>query len=241
MQPPDAILLDLDDTLLDGRGLDRALAGTCELVASDLENVEASRLFDANRRIWADYWPAVENDWTLGRIDGAAVTLEAWTRALADCGCRDEEVVELAVRTHSEQVRAAYRLHDDVPGFLEGVRPRFHLALVTNGASDTQRERLRWLDLDDIFDVVVISGEAGVAKPDAAVFNIALDHLAVSPRSAWHVGDSLRTDVAGARGAGLTAIWLNREGVERAANQPEPDIEVRSLTELLPIFVPPLR
>lgn len=56
--------------------------------------------------------------------------------------------------------------------------------------------------------------------------------LAVSADGAWYVGDSLHTDVAGARAAGLTAVWLNRLGSERKADDPEPDLEIESLTEL---------
>ncbi len=66
------------------------------------------------------------------------------------------------------------------------------------------------LGIEQMFDVVVISGEVGVAKPDASVFAFALHKLGVEKENAWHVGDSLRTDVAGALGAGLTAVWLNR-------------------------------
>ena len=83
------------------------------------------------------------------------------------------------------------------------------------------------------FDVVVISGEVGFAKPDASIFRLALNKLPVEPENVWHVGDSLTTDVAGAKAAGLTAVWLNRSGLVRRESDPEPDLEIRSLSNLM--------
>jgi putative hydrolase of the HAD superfamily len=56
--------------------------------------------------------------------------------------------------------------------------------------------------LDGYFDTVVTSARAGVAKPDPAIFRLALDELGVSPERALHVGDE-PIDEEGARAAGL--------------------------------------
>jgi putative hydrolase of the HAD superfamily len=106
------------------------------------------------------------------------------------------------------------------------------LALITNGASDTQRHALRSLGIEQQFGAIVISGEVGIVKPDAAVLAIALDQLGTKPEDVWHVGDSLATDVAGAKGAGRTAVWLNRGGLAWQDGDPKPDHEIRSLREL---------
>lgn len=98
----------------------------------------------------------------------------------------------------------------------------------------TQREKLNALGIDEWFDAVVISGEIGVAKPDAAAFRLALDQLVVEPESVWHVGDDLKTDVAGARAAGITAVWLNRRGLVRRESDPRADLEILSLSSLVP-------
>ena len=96
---------------------------------------------------------------------------------------------------------------------------------------------LRALGIEHRFATVVVSGEVGVAKPDPAVFGLVLGALGVGPERVWHVGDSLEADVAGARAAGLTAVWLNRARTPRPAGAPEPDHEISSLaqfTGLLP-------
>lgn len=101
-------------------------------------------------------------------------------------------------------------------------RARIPTALITNGGSDTQREKLTVLNLEPWFDVVIVSGEFRLAKPDAAVFALALDRLGIGPEGVWHVGDSLRTDVAGAKAANLTAVWLNRRALPPGPNDPFP-------------------
>lgn len=56
---------------------------------------------------------------------------------------------------------------------------------------------------------IVDSARVGVAKPDPRIFRIALDRAAASPAEAVHAGDSLRSDVDGARGAGIAAVHLD--------------------------------
>ena len=110
------------------------------------------------------------------------------------------------------------------------------LALITNGASDTQRDKINALGIGHLFNSVVISGEVGVAKPDPRIFELALDRLAAKKEAAWHVGDSLASDVAGANAAGLTSVWLNRTGALRTEVDAEPDFEIRSLSDLFALL-----
>jgi putative hydrolase of the HAD superfamily len=230
---PKALFLDLDDTLLDGRWLGEAIRGTCAALAASAPPLEAARLLQANGEVWSKLWPEVENLWVLGRLDSATLVRDVWQRSLAACDCRDETLVDLAAATHHRLGDAARRLFDDVLALLERARAaRIPLALITNGASDSQRGKLRVLELEPWFGAVVISGEIGVAKPDSAGFRRGLRQLGVEPEDAWHVGDSLGDDVAGARAASMVAVWLNRDGRVRAPDQPVPDLEIRTLAEL---------
>jgi putative hydrolase of the HAD superfamily len=69
------------------------------------------------------------------------------------------------------------------------------------------REFLEQHGVLDHFDHWSFSDEVGVYKPSPAIFRHALDGLGVSdPRDALHVGDLRRTDIAGARAAGMTAV-----------------------------------
>jgi putative hydrolase of the HAD superfamily len=78
--------------------------------------------------------------------------------------------------------------------------------------------------------VVVDSAVVGVAKPDPAIFGIALDALGVpASGTVLHVGDSLRYDVAGALAAGLEPVHLDPYGFCPA---PDGHRHVRTLAEL---------
>ncbi len=60
------------------------------------------------------------------------------------------------------------------------------------------------------FPAVVTSEDAGAYKPSPLIFQRALALLGLRADEAWHVGDSLHADVAGARAAGIAAVWVNR-------------------------------
>jgi dihydrofolate synthase / folylpolyglutamate synthase len=104
----------------------------------------------------------------------------------------------------------AWRIFDDVlPCLRELKRRKLKLGLISNW--DTRlRPLLRELQLDNYFDSIVISVEAGAQKPEAKIFEIAATQLKTSPERILHVGDSPSEDVAGAQAAGLQALLLTR-------------------------------
>ena len=72
------------------------------------------------------------------------------------------------------------------------------------------------LGLAPYFEIVVASHDQRVrsAKPDAAIFEYALNTVGVSPEEAIHVGDPFEADIVGAHAAGLRAILLDRDGTQ---------------------------
>lgn len=232
MQPPRALCFDLDDTLLETGSLGRAIERVCAVLAAENAGLDAARLLEANGEAWEAYWPEVEESWTLGRLDTASLGLEAWIRTLRACDCDDPALATRARDLAWEYQWEDLRVFADVMGLLDSLRHVYPLALITNGAADLQREKLRKVAVEPYFSIIVISGEAGCCKPDPAVFQVALEKLGVRPEEAWHVGDNPVNDVVGAHEAGLISVWLNR----RQALWPEalqrPDYEIGSLAEL---------
>ena len=82
--------------------------------------------------------------------------------------------------------------------------------VITNGESSVQRRKLDQLGLTPRMDVIVVSEEFGVKKPDPAIFRFALGRIGVAPHDAWFIGDHPDYDVAAAEAAGMTAFWLAR-------------------------------
>jgi putative hydrolase of the HAD superfamily len=101
------------------------------------------------------------------------------------------------------------------------------LALVADGPRATFENILKPHRLWRLFDAFAVSGDVGVSKPDARMFETALQHLEVSPDE-YHnvvmVGNNLARDVRGAHALGITTIWLNWS--PRRAKEPKDELEV---------------
>lgn len=69
---------------------------------------------------------------------------------------------------------------------------------------------LQALELQDYFASITISTEAGAAKPDRQIFDVALQKHQCPAAAAWHIGDSYHEDFQASRAAGLRGIWLKR-------------------------------
>jgi putative hydrolase of the HAD superfamily len=102
---------------------------------------------------------------------------------------------------------------------------------VTPGAKI--RELLNHVGILGCFRVTVFSDETGICKPRRDAFDAALRGLAVRPSEVMHVGDLLRTDVAGAKAAGWKGVWLKVR--EPDAEDVSPDYTITRLPELLKI------
>jgi putative hydrolase of the HAD superfamily len=102
--------------------------------------------------------------------------------------------------------------YPDVPPGLEALRAAGHRLLVVSNWDCSLPEWLGPAGLLEHVEAVVSSGEVGVAKPDAGIFERALEMAGAEPDEAVHVGDSLDNDVAGARAVGLRAILVRRDG-----------------------------
>ena len=80
------------------------------------------------------------------------------------------------------------------------------LAVVTNGTSEFQREKLAHHDLTDYFETVVTAYDVGASKPDAAIFEAVREQI--DAEEYVMVGDDYEADVEGARGAGFVPVHV---------------------------------
>jgi putative hydrolase of the HAD superfamily len=71
------------------------------------------------------------------------------------------------------------------------------------------------LGLKEHLDLTVTSLEVGAAKPDPAIFRVALARAGADPHEAIHVGDQPSSDVEGALSAGIGPVLLDRDGIHR--------------------------
>lgn len=153
-----------------------------------------------------------------------------WARALEAQGVDDCALADALAERFAAERRARHRVFGDVEPALSELRERHPLGLVTNGASCLQHEKLDHSGLRPFFDVVIVSAEFGIGKPDASIFRHALSCLVEPHEQAVMLGDSLARDIDGALSAGLQAIWVNRLGHQRPAER-QGVVEVSTLGE----------
>jgi FMN phosphatase YigB (HAD superfamily) len=116
---------------------------------------------------------------------------------------------------------------------LDWLRPRYRLALISNfDHGPTARQILDRAGMTSCFELILISEEIGQRKPHAAIFETACQALRITPAEAIFVGDSPSIDIAGAKGVGMGAIWLDRKGGHLDEPIPPPDHTVKRLEEI---------
>jgi len=112
----------------------------------------------------------------------------------------------------------AFSAHPDAAPALRALRAAGCALVVVSNWDVSLHERLEETGLAALVDGAVASAEAGVAKPQRAIFGRALALAGVRAADAWHAGDSVREDVEGARAAGIRAVLIARnEAPTRAA------------------------
>ncbi len=227
-----AIFFDLDGTLADdGDSISDALAKACGAVCRRWPELDATALAVAYRQIsdvaWGDY------DQHLRHLSSPEAMLAAvWHQTLALRGLRDPTVEQEAAETYWQHRLRTCQPYPDALPVLQDLAGRFHLSVLTNGASAMQRAKLAATGLTPFFQQVFVGGEFARGKPDRAIFQAALQAAGCRPDQAMHVGDSLTHDIAGAQGVGIHSVWLNRRGLEPASLHP-PTFEIPGLTSLL--------
>jgi putative hydrolase of the HAD superfamily len=223
----EAILFDLDDTLLDGD-----VAWRC-----GMEALRQARGPELDRTTALDAWNTVFEEYFAQYLTGALTfeasriaRIRAWAEAVSIDVVAGDELSWFDDYLRGYQ--AGWTAFDDVEPTLS-LLGGFRLGVITNGDGVQQRSKLTALGLTEAFEVVVCSGDVGFAKPDRRIFEVAADRLSLAPDRCLFVGDRRESDALGALAAGMSAVWLNRKG------QPAPDDLVPQIETLgqLPTLV----
>ncbi len=233
--PPQAILFDLDDTILDdGGSVEPAWRAVCEEAAKQVPGLGGDELLAAIARTRDWYWADPDRH-REGRLDLRAASRRIVRRALSSLGFDLPELARAIAETYRDLRAGAIR---PFPGALEtlgGLRALgVGLALITNGSGPAQRAKIERFDLGRYFDHILIEGEFGTGKPDRSVYLAAMEAVRSQPDGTWIVGDNLEWDIAAPQRLGLYAVWVDhaRTGLPEGA-EVQPDRIIHSLTELL--------
>ncbi len=131
-------------------------------------------------------------------------------------------------------------LMDGALDFAEKVKsgiPDARIYIASNGATINAKGRIASTGLDRFIDGLFISEELGVAKPDAAFFDICLRQIGEPRETCIMIGDSLTSDMLGAQNASLNSVWFMPAGnVEEAMRKYDIDFCAASFDELYGIL-----
>jgi len=110
------------------------------------------------------------------------------------------------------------------------LQTKYLLHIITNGFEELQHQKLDNCDLRKYFNTITTSEEAGVKKPEKAIFELALKKAGARAYESLMIGDDLEVDVAGAKGLGMDTLYFNPEKIK---HQDDPDHEVHSWDEVM--------
>ena len=259
------VLLDLDDTLVyEQRTVPGILVAAARL-AERRRGVPATELATALRRCARRRWRALpvhpfalevgisswEGMWAT--FDGShprfaalravreEYQLGAWSDALGELGIRDAALAAALVAELRAAADRRFELVPDARRVVLELARRMRVGVVTNGVPELQRRKLAALRVGGAVQHVVVSGALGCGKPDPRILLHAARLFRTPVHACLMVGNSLEHDVAGARAAGMRAVWFAHEEVPgtppAAVAGVPPHHVIGSLAELLTLPV----
>jgi len=150
-----------------------------------------------------------------------------------------DAVLEKAVEAMYVYTESWWQIEKDAHETLARLKEKgYRLGLISNASNSPDLNRL--IDNNDLrkyFEIVVISADEGIRKPDPRIFEDTLAKMGVKPEDAIMVGDTLPADILGAKNVGMRSIWITRRA-DRPENSEamgsiQPDYEIADLSSLV--------
>lgn len=206
---PAALLIDLDDTLIDDRGAMAAAVlrfrRSHSLAIDEDDAIVAERWDTVGRSLWRRL--------ALGEL-GFTEQRRMRLRETFSIALTDQEADSL----FSEYLKDYEQCWALLPGAEEFLAATAHLprVIVTNGHRPQASEKITRLGLARHFRAVVTPDDCGARKPDPKIFKYALELLGVKAADALMVGDNHESDIAPALALGMQAFHVSSTVVGRS-------------------------
>jgi REG-2-like HAD superfamily hydrolase len=166
--------------------------------------------------------------WSTSREVSRQFWRSIYSTAFDELGISDSQGRLFEALYHRFTQHDSYRLFPDALPTLGGLR-ELGLALgVISNWEEWLESLLVTMEVAELFDVIVVSGQVGIEKPDARIFHLALEQAGVEPADAVYVGDHPKLDVEASEAVGMVPVLLDRRG-----RHPEhPGTRITALDEL---------
>ena len=223
-------LFDLDQTLLDFHATEFKALGIV-LKSNGLSFSED--IYQAFKAYNKSLWLELEK----GTITRPDLFAKRFQYIFSLCEGESENLDPLKINSDFIQTMSVNGVLMD--GALEFVRkvkeniPNARIYIVSNGATINAKGRIASTGLDKYIDYVFISEDMGVTKPDSAFFDICFEKIAEPKSSCIMIGDSLSSDMLGAKNASIDSVWFMPSGnIENAMIEYNIDYVATSFDEL---------
>jgi len=218
------LLFDLDDTLLDFSVSEHfALTKSLAKVGIDFQATHLEIYEQINRKCWDDF--------EAGNLPQSAINTTRFSRFLMAMNLPSENATDFG-NCYLEQLseKAVYMKGADK--LLQEQYGKYKLGIVTNGLKQVQRPKLMKNNLTHFFNIIVVSDEIGVSKPNAAFFNYAFKEMNFpNKEKVLIIGDSLNSDIKGGYNYGIDTCWYNFKKKYNSTNL-KPTFEIDDLDQL---------
>lgn len=153
-------------------------------------------------------------------------------------GSEDPLIIVNGIITYHNTKFAMLKLQPDSFAILLYLKSKgYKVGLITNGKEFKQWEKLIRLGLYPFFDEIVTSESVGVEKPDAKIYQIAMDRLNVTKGASIMVGNNFDVDIMGAYNAGMQSMIINSKLTDEQNKKLEQlNYQVRQLDTLTDIM-----
>lgn len=215
-EPIEAVIFDLDDTLIDRGASIHAYAG------------QLARDFGDRLSITEPHTLAAE----LIRIDRNGYNRERAQDIAAHAMWRQAPEPALIAEHWSLHMAVLAQPRAGLAATIDALeRAGLRLGIVSNGPTLKQRRKVETLGLAQRVGTLLISDELGIAKPDERIFRLAASQLGVEPSACMFIGDNPEKDVRAAEAVGMRAVWFEAK-LPWPDDLPAPRERVRALSEV---------
>jgi putative hydrolase of the HAD superfamily len=241
--PIKAITFDFWSTLYESKTIDftQRLLKLKESVEQGSGATFAHEQFEAAVRMARETWSHTWNEAhrTMTADEWLAVVLRELRISL-----HPEYLAEIQIGMENSVLNDLPTLVPEAKVVLPELAGRYRLAIISDTGITPGRVLRQLLERDNLtpyFTHLTFSDEVGRSKPHPSAFLTTLDALGAVPTEAVHVGDLLRTDIAGAQAVGMRAVQYIGISQDQAdglgdGRKITPDAVIRNHTELEPLL-----
>jgi len=178
-----------------------------------------------NDRLWKLY--------RVGQIKKALLRYKRFSLTLEEFGIKNDDLAQKIAKDYISISPTKKKLFPGAHETLRYLNTKYNLYIITNGFNEVQFIKMKNSDLDQYFDKVFTSENAGAQKPNKKIFEFALNSVNAKKNESIMIGDDLEGDIRGARNYGLDQVFFNSVRYE---HNEDITYEVNSLKELLKIL-----